>query len=137
MPFSAVLPASTPTQIIIPTPTQTPTQTATTPPTSTPTPSPIPVDTSTPTPTPSPEPILAVIWGTGDLGAYLREGPSRETNPLDYLEEGTLLEIIGEPEQVGIETWWNVRFSYDSQIVEGWVMGGLLATVTPTPSATP
>jgi hypothetical protein len=83
--------------------------------------------------------VLAIIWGTGDLGAYLREGPSRETDPLGFLQEGTLLEILGEPEQVDEETWWNVRVSYDEQILEGWVMHGLLATVTPTvtPTSTP
>ena len=137
MPFAAALPASTPTQIIIPTSTQIPSQTATPSPTSTPTASPIPTGTNTPTVTPSPETTLAVIWGTGDLGAYLREGPSRDTTPLDYLEEGTLLEIIGEPERVDNETWWNVRITYDDRVVEGWVMNGLLATVTPTLSATP
>ncbi len=129
--------APTATLIVIPTPTQTPTPSATPLPTSTPTSTPIPADTSTPTITPTPTPIQAVIWGTGGLGAYLREGPSRDTTPLDYLEEGALLEIIGEPEQVDGEIWWNVRVRYDGQAIEGWVMNGLLATVTPTPSATP
>ncbi len=130
-------PASTSTLIIIPTPTQTPSPSATILPTSTSTTTPTPAHTSTPTITPTPTPIMAVIWGTEGLGAYMREGPSRDTTPLDYLEEGTLLEIIGEPEQVNGETWWNVRITYDSQVVEGWVMNGLIATVTPTPSATP
>jgi hypothetical protein len=129
--------------IIIPTPTpspspsatslHTPTPTLTPPPTSTPT----PAETSTPTFTPTPTPITAVIWGTGGLGAYLREGPSIETTPLDYLEEGAVLEIIGEPEQEDGQIWWPVRVTYDTQVIEGWVMNGLIATVTPTPSATP
>jgi hypothetical protein len=100
-----------------------------------------PIIMPTPTPSPSPRatptPITAVIWGTGGLGAYLREGPSIETTPLDYLEEGAVLEIIGEPEQEDGQIWWPVRVTYDTQVIEGWVMNGLIATVTPTPSATP
>ena len=134
MPLLPSGPSATATQIIIPTATQTATRTSTPLPTSTASASPTPRNTNTPTATPSPEPTLAVIWGTGGLGAYLREGPSRDTTPLDYLEEGALLEIIGEPERVGIETWWHVRVVYDDQVIEGWIMDGLLATVTPTPS---
>jgi hypothetical protein len=137
VPFMLALPASTPTRISIPTPTSTPTATATSLPTSTPTASPSPTITSTPTITPTPESVLAVIWGTGDLGAYLREGPSTETSPLGFLQEGTLLQIIGEPEQVNGNLWWNVQVIEDDQIIEGWVMHGLLATVTPTITPTP
>jgi hypothetical protein len=139
IPFMITTPAPTPTRISIPTPTQTATPSATPLPTASPTTSPSPTITSSPTVTPTPERVLAIIWGTGDLGAYLREGPSRETDPLGFLQEGTLLEILGEPEQVDEETWWNVRVSYDEQILEGWVMHGLLATVTPTvtPTSTP
>lgn len=139
VPFMIAMPEPTPTRITIPTPTQTATSTATPPPTSSPTISASPTITSSPTPSPTPERILAVIWGTGELGAYLREGPSRETNPLGFLQEGTLLEVIGEPEQVDGETWWNVQVTYDDQVLEGWVMHGLLATVTPTstPADTP
>jgi len=129
--------ASTPTRIVIPTPTQTPSPSATHLPTLTPTISPTPPHTSTPTITPTPLPVLAMIWGTGDLGAYVRQGPSRTTNPLDFLQEGTLLEIIGEPELVDNETWLNVRITYDDLVIEGWIFGGLLATVTPTPTASP
>jgi hypothetical protein len=132
-------PTSTSTPIIIPTPTQTPSPSATILPTSTsiPTTTPTPADSSTPTLTPTPTPNMAAIWGTGGLGAYLREGPSTETTPLDYLEEGELLEIIGEPEVVDGLIWWPVRITYDTQVVEGWILNGLIATVTPTPSATP
>jgi hypothetical protein len=136
IPFMITAPAPTPTRISIPTPTQTPSPSATRQPTSTPTTSPSPSITNSPTVTPTPERVLAIIWGTGDLGAYLREGPSRETNPLGFLQEGTLLEVLGEPEQVDEETWWNVRVSYGDEILEGWVMHGLLATVTPTVTST-
>jgi len=132
VPFMITAPEATPTRISIPTPTQTATSTATSLPTSSPTASSTPTITNTPTVTPTPEQLLAVIWGTGELGAYLREGPSRETNPLGFLLEGTLLQIIGEPEQVDGETWWNVRVIDNDQVIEGWVMHGLLATVTPT-----
>jgi hypothetical protein len=30
-----------------------------------------------------------------------------------------------------------VRITYDDLVIEGWIFGGLLATVTPTPTATP
>lgn len=139
VPFMMAIPGPTPTQISIPTPTQTASASATSQPTSTPTVSPSPTITTSPTPTPTPERILAMIWGTGELGAYLREGPSRETDPLGFLQEGTLLYIIGESEEVDGETWWNVQVTYDDEILEGWVMRGLLATVTPTitPELTP
>ena len=130
-------PASTPTRIVIPSPTQTPSPSSTHLATHTPTISPTPPPSSTPTITPTPQPVLAVIWGTGDYGANVREGPSRNTTALDFLVEGTLLEIIGEPEHVDDETWWNVRITYDDLVIEGWIYGGLLATVTPTPTATP
>jgi hypothetical protein len=139
VPFIMATPESTPTRISIPTPTQTASASATSQPTSTPTVSPTPTSTPSPTLTPTPERILALIWGTGDLGAYLREGPSTETSPLGFLQEGTLLQIIGEPEEVDGEIWWHVEVTYDDQILEGWVMHGLLATVTPTttPELTP
>jgi hypothetical protein len=131
------IPTSTPTLISIPTPTLTTTPTVPPTPTATSTPSPLPTSTETPTPTPTPQPITALVYGTGGLGAYIREGPSRLTNVIHYLQEGSELEIIGDPEQVNDDIWWNVRFTIDDQVYEGWIIDWLIATVTPTPSPTP
>jgi hypothetical protein len=130
-------PTPSPTLISIPTPTQTSTPTVPPTPTSTSTPSPAPTITGTPTQTPTPQPISALIAGTGGLGAYIREGPSTLTAPIHYLQEGSLLEIIAGPEQVDDMSWWNVRLRLDGQVLEGWIMDGLIATLTPTPSLTP
>ncbi len=130
-------PTASPTLISIPTPTQTSTPTVPPTPTSTSTPSPVPTITGTPTQTPTPQPISALVFGTGGLGAYIREGPSTQTAPIHYLQEGSLLEIIAGPEQVDDRSWWNVRIALDGQVLEGWIMDGLIATLTPTPSLTP
>jgi uncharacterized membrane-anchored protein YitT (DUF2179 family) len=130
-------PTPSPTLISIPTPTLTSTPTVPPTPTSTSTPSPVPTTTGTPTQTPTPQPVSALVFGTGGLGAYIREGPSTLTAPIHYLQEGSLLEIIAGPEQVEDRSWWNVRFNLDGQILEGWIMNGLIATLTPTPSLTP
>jgi hypothetical protein len=133
----ALPPTPSPTLISVPTPTQTSTPTVPPTPTSTSTPSPVPTITGTPTQTPTPQPISALVFGTGGLGAYVREGPSRSTTPLKYLQEGSLLEIIAGPEQVNDESWWNIRLTFDGQVLEGWIMDGLIATLTPTPSLSP
>jgi hypothetical protein len=136
-PLTAAPPEPTATLFTIPTATLTASPSATPMPTATSTNSPTPENTSTPTVTPTPTTVTALVWGTGELGATLREEPTRDSQPLEYLLEGTLLEIIGEPQQVDGETWWNVRFTYNGEIIEGWILEGLLATITPTPSPTP
>jgi hypothetical protein len=128
----ASIPTPTPTPTT--TPTATATATATMTPTNTPTasatPTPTPTHTSTVTSTPTPP--SAVVLGAGDIGAVLRDAP--EGVIIGFLAEGDLLLMISGPDEVDGIVWWVVRTA-DGK--EGWIVGGLLATLTPTPSITP
>ncbi len=53
---------------------------------------------------------------------------------IGFLAEGDSLLIISGPEEVDRTIWWQVRTAEGK---EGWIVGGILATVTPTPSVTP
>jgi len=53
---------------------------------------------------------------------------------IGFLAEGDSLLIISEPEEVDGDTWWQVRTAEGKK---GWIVGGILATVTPTPSVMP
>jgi hypothetical protein len=125
-------PTATPTPTITPTPTATATSTATPTPTSTPTATP----TSTPTATPTATPPRAIVVRTGGRGAILRKVPSPGGASVGFLAEGDSLEVIGGPEQVGSQSWWMVRVTRGGEVTTGWLLGDLLATITPTPSPT-
>ena len=126
----------------VPTPTPTPTATATPTPTRTPTTTPTHTATSTSTPTMTPTPMpthtatptppSAIVVRTGGLGAILRDGP--DGTQVGFLAEAEAVQVIGGPEAVEDEIWWQVR-TQDGE--EGWLLGVLLATLTPTPSTTP
>jgi len=128
----ASIPTPTPTPTL--TPTSTATATATMTPTNTPTatatPTATPTHTSTVTPTPTPP--AAVVIGTGGQGAMLRDEPRGAI--IGFLAEGDSLLIISGPEEADGDAWWQVRTA-DGK--EGWIVGGILATLTPTPSVTP
>ncbi len=128
----ASIPTPTPTPTFTPTPTATATatKTPTNTPTATATPTATPTHTSTVTSTPTPP--SAVVIGTGDQGAMLRDAPGGAI--IGFLAEADLLLIISDPEEVDGDTWWHVRTAEGK---EGWIVGGILATVTPTPSVTP
>jgi hypothetical protein len=128
----AAAPTPTPTPTITPTPTATGTSTPTSTPTRTPLPSATASPTATDTPTATPTPPPAVIFGTGGLGALLRDAPNGQ--PLGGLIEGSPVLVLGGPEIVGGQAWWNIR---TADGLEGWVLGTFLATLTPTPSPTP
>jgi len=128
---SVIAAAPTPT----PTPTATPTATAT----GTPTVTPTGTRTSTPTATASPTatmtgtatpfPPKAIVYGGGNAGVILRDAPNG--NLVAGLFHGQPLEIIGGPQRLGEQIWWQVRTS-DGR--EGWMLGTYLATLTPTPT---
>ncbi|MBN2556814.1 MAG: hypothetical protein JXA97_12810 [Anaerolineales bacterium] len=133
----ASLPTPTPTPTFTPKPTATGTITPT--PTVTPTPTITPTATATRTPTASPTPIPppGVVYGTGGIGAIVRDAPDSTGAPVGYLAEGTPLELLSGPTQFGDAAWWFVRFSNDAgDLVEGWLRSDLLATPTATPTAT-
>jgi hypothetical protein len=128
--------ASLPTPTPTPTPTSTPTGTATATPTATASPTAsataTPTRTSTPTWTSTPTPPLAIVVRTGGQGAILRDAP--DGTDVGFLAEADAVQVIGGPETIGDKIWWQIR-TQDGE--EGWLLGVLLATLTPTPSVTP
>ena len=76
------------------------------------------IATIEPSPTPTPLPAKAVVTNAGEFGLRIRETPGG--NQIDFLPDGTVLEIIPEPQvktDDGI-TWQKVR---DPQGRVGWV----------------
>jgi hypothetical protein len=74
--------------------------------------------TIAPTPTPTPSPATAVVTGAGEFGLRIRETPGG--TEIDFLQDGTVLEVVPEPQvktDDGI-TWQKVR---DPQGRVGWV----------------
>lgn len=126
-------PTPSPTPTITPTPTATATSTITPTHTSTSTITPTRTATATATPTPP----RAVVIRTGGRGAILRQIPSPGGASVGFLSEGDPLEVIGGPEQVGAQIWWEVRATSGGQVTTGWLLGDLLGTLTPTISPTP
>lgn len=133
----AAVPTPTPTPSPTPTITPTPTATGTSTVTSTPTATATVTATFTPTATSTPTPPRAVVIRTGGRGAILRQVPSPGGASVGFLAEGDPLEVVGGPEQVGGQLWWEVRAVSGGQPTTGWLLGDLLATITPTPSPTP
>ncbi|MDX1662466.1 MAG: SH3 domain-containing protein [Candidatus Promineifilaceae bacterium] len=108
----------------------------TAPPTNSPTPTTFaPTSTPIPTFTPAPTRDLATapeditvgyyarVAGTGNAGLSLRPEPAAESARM-VVDEGTLMSVIGGPEEGGEYIWWQVRL-LDG--VEGWVAGQFLA----------
>jgi hypothetical protein len=128
---SVIAAAPTPT----PTPTATPTATATGTPTITPTatrtgtPTATASPTATMTGTATPLPPKAIVFGGGTAGVILRDAPNG--NLVAGLFHGQPLEVIGGPQRLGEQIWWQVRTAEGR---EGWMLGTYLATVTPTPT---
>ena len=123
----AAVPTPTPTPSPTPTVTPTPPPTATRTATATATSTITPTATASPTPTVTPTPPAALVFGTGGAGVLLRDAPNGESS--SGLIEGLLVLIIGGPEEVGGETWLQVRAS-DGR--EGWILARYIATLTPT-----
>ncbi|HZD09749.1 MAG TPA: SH3 domain-containing protein [Candidatus Binatia bacterium] len=95
-------------------------------------PTPTPIPTLTPVPTrdlTSPPDEVTVgyyaqVSGTGELGLTIRGGPSTDNVRIQRAAEGTLMLVIGGPEEGGDYTWWQVRLLDGT---EGWVAGDFLA----------
>lgn len=93
---------------------------------------PTPIPTFTPAPTRDlsqpPDTVTmgyyAMVSGTGNAGLTLRGGPSTLTTSLLRAPEGTMMLVIGGPEEGGDFIWWQVRL-LDGQ--EGWFAGQYLA----------
>jgi hypothetical protein len=128
----ASIPTPTPTPTPTATPTLTPTATSTATPSATSTWTATATNTPTSTPTATPTPPTAVIYRTGGQGAILRDQPAGD--PIGYLAEGELVLLLGPSESADGFTWLPVRTDAG---LEGWVLDDLLATITPSPTATP
>ena len=126
---AAPTPTPTPTPTATGTPTGTPTRTLTPTPSASPTTSATPTITTTSTPTPPPP--IGIIFGTGTSGVFLRQAPNGL--PIAGLLEGDVVEILSGPVTQGEGLWWEVRTRDGTT---GWVLGGFLATITPTPTVT-
>lgn len=71
---------------------------------------------------------------TGGIGAIVRETPGPVGVHVGYLQEGNTILVLSGPFDVEGEVWWLVRFTDDEGLTqEGWLLGELLATITPTP----
>ncbi len=118
--LTPVPPTATHTATPIP-PTLTPTLT----PTATRTP------TLTPTYTPSPVPVYARI--APEEGALIRTEIGFDS-PIVYppVMQGTLVELIGEPQLSSGYTWVHVKVIEDNR--EGWILQSLLLIATPEPN---
>jgi len=130
----AAAPTPTPTPTATPTATATATSTATATrtPTTTPTATATPTRTSTPTPTPTPP--SAVVIRTGGQGAVLRRAPSTNSGPVGFLQDGDRVLVIGGPQSAEGKVWWQVR---KADGAEGWLLGELVGTITPTATRAP
>jgi hypothetical protein len=103
-------------------------------PTSAPT-SPPSAPTSVPTFTPIPTPDTAVapeaitpgyyasIANTDGLGLTIRGGPSTQNVIVTVAEEGTIVFILGGPEEAENFTWWQLRLDNG---LEGWAVANYL-----------
>lgn len=82
------------------------------------------VATLLPTATPTTQPQRAIVVNAGEPGLRLRQSPNGQE--IDFLKDGTVLDLITEP-QVTTEdgiTWQKVR---DPQGREGWVATSYIA----------
>lgn len=129
----AAAPTPTPTPTGTPTPTATPTMTATASITPTRTATGTATSTRTPTATPTPTPPAAIVFNTGGHGAILRQTPGLNGPVVGFLQDGDGLRVLAGPQAAEGGYWWEVRTA-DGRV--GWLLGGLLATVTPGPSPT-
>ena len=127
----ASIPTPTPTPTVTPTPTATATPTSTSTSTATATSTATPTKTYTPTMTSTPTPPSAIVIGTGQRGAFLRDIPGGET--IGYMTENDQLLILGRTVEDSGEVWFQVRTASE---MEGWILGELVATITPTSSVT-
>jgi hypothetical protein len=132
-------PLAAPTYTATPTATRTPkpptaTRTATPlPPTFTPTITFTPTPTLTPTPTYTPSPVLIYARIGPEQGAILREGPGYAASSIyPGVIQGTLVQLLGEPQAVKGELWVQVLVIEDGR--EGWMLQSLLSIATPEPN---
>jgi hypothetical protein len=121
-------PTPTPTTLILPSTTPIVVQT------STPLPISMPSATLSPAFTLQPTPVYDVIAADPAYGgAVFRAEPGRKGIQLAILNNGTIVQVLPEIENVGTETWVRVRVD----TLEGWVLQAVLAPTTLIPTPVP
>ena len=115
----------TPTIIVLtapPSPTATQTPVLVTP-TSIPTSTPVATrDFSVPPEEVQPD-YYAVVANTGGIGVTVRGGPSVNNAPITIADEGSIVFVLGGPEEGNDLLWWNIRLEDDT---EGWAAADYL-----------
>jgi uncharacterized membrane protein len=123
----------TPTATLTPVP-PTPTITSTpVPPTLTPTITLTPTLSPTPTQTFTPTPVPVYARIAPEEGGLIRQAPGFDA-PILYpgIVQGTLVQLLGESQEVKGFTWVHVRVVEDER--EGWMLQSLLDIATPEPN---
>jgi uncharacterized membrane protein len=110
--------------------TPTPQLTSSLTPTATPTHTLVPSSTPTQTVTPMATPVWARINAKGGNGAFIREKPDYDSNVVQVLLNGILVQVLQDVTATDQATWVKVRTA-DGK--EGWIVRSLLATATPAP----
>ena len=93
-----------------------------------PTPTPAPEATDTPAPTPEEVAAFAIgdsakVVGTGGAGLNIRAGAGTGHPRIKTLKEGSVVELIGGPEEANDYTWWQMR---DETGTTGWAASTFL-----------
>ena len=90
--------------------------------------SPVPTATATtvPTATPTPAPLTATV--SSGVGIYLRDEPGTESAELQYLEDGTILFVLGGEQAADDLQWQQVQT--DTRLV-GWVAADFITINQP------
>jgi hypothetical protein len=118
-PAPILLASDTPTRTEIPSLTLTPTIS--------------PTATDTPAPsmtfTPTLPPVPAVVRGTGGSGVFVRDAPGLDGKKIASLQEGDVIEVIGEPVEKDGTLWIPIRMSSGQT---GWMALEFCATATPS-----
>jgi uncharacterized hydrophobic protein (TIGR00271 family) len=120
---ATLTPTPGPTATFTPTPTDTPTATTAPTETATQTATATPTATDTPTITPSPTATTITAVVQSPYGLNLRSEPAGDTEILDFLENGTVVVILGSVVSNDEGDWRQVQI--DGQT--GWVAAGFLA----------
>jgi len=132
----SVLPSPIPPFV---TPTMAPANTASATPSRTASPTLTATPTFTPTWTATPTPVYAIIRSKIGGGARLRKSPNGEY--ITTLNNGTVVEVLGEVQVVNRITWVKVAVLREGQRIQGWVLQAVLAIATPVddwrPTLTP
>jgi uncharacterized protein YgiM (DUF1202 family) len=92
-------------------------------------PSPTPRATASPTPSPTPTVLAGIV--VSERGAVVREEPSTSSLIVTYVYDGDEISLIGEYLN-GNSRWYQVETA-TGEI--GWMLGSLIVTPVPTPTA--